>query len=117
MNFIGYKTIPFNNLADSKTILLSAEKTLFLNGVNICNRTNDNIRINLKLVRLLSDPTIENFIVNNVLLQPNQSCNLLSLGSLQIFLEDGDNLLCFSNGYNENFDCTLCYTELNESIE
>jgi hypothetical protein len=46
--------------------------------------------------------------------QPNESINLISLGSLEVFLADGDNLLCFSNGYTELFDCTVCYTTLNE---
>lgn len=115
MNFISYETLLFSKLADKKTPILSPEKTCFINGVNICNLTNSNIRINLKISRLLSNPTIENYIVKDVLIQPNESKNLLSLGSLEIFLENGDNLLCFSNGYSETFDCTISYTVLNET--
>lgn len=115
MNFISYESELFTKLADKKTPILSSEKTCVLNGVNICNLTNSNIRINLKIIRLLSDPSIETYIVKDVLIQPNESKNLLSLGSLEIFLENGDNLLCFSNGYSEIFDCTVSYTILNET--
>lgn len=114
MNFVNYESLLFANLADQKTALLSAEKPIFLNAVNICNVSSINIRINLQIVRLLASPVIENFLVHNVLLQPNESINLISLGSLEVFLADGDNLLCFSNGYTELFDCTVCYTTLNE---
>jgi len=114
MNFVNYESLLFANLADQKTALLSAEKPIFLNAVNICNVSSVNIRINLQLVRLLASPVIENFLVHNVLVQPNESINLISLGRLEVFLKDGDNLLCFSNGYTELFDCTVCYTTLNE---
>ncbi len=116
MNFVEYKSLIFANLADQKTVLLSLEKTIFLNSVNICNTSEDNIRINLQIVRLLEDPTQENFLIKNVLIQPNESLNLISLGGLEVFLKNGDNLLCFSNGYSQVFDCTICYTELNENI-
>ena len=115
MNFISYQTLLYEGLAELATPILSPEKTCFLNGVNICNLTNSNIRINLKIVRLLSNPIKENYIIKNVLIQPNESKNLVSLGNLEIFLEDGDSLMCFSNGYSEKFDCTICYTVLNET--
>jgi|TARA_R110000744_G_scaffold94223_2_gene181937 hypothetical protein len=116
MNFIEYESLIFANLADQKTVLLSVEKSTFLNAVNICNTSETNIRINLQIVRLLENPKQENFLVKNVLIQPNESHNLMSLGNLEVFLKDGDNLLCFSNGYSQLFDCTICYTELNEQI-
>lgn len=116
MKFVDYQSLIFSNLADQKTVLLSVEKLTFLNAVNICNTSEENIRINLQIVRLLSSPKQENFLVKNVLIQPNESHNLISLGNLEVFLKDGDNLLCFSNGYSHLFDCTICYTELNEKI-
>lgn len=116
MNFISYQSLIFANLADQKTVLLSVEKPVFLNAVNICNISEINIRINLQIVRLLVSPQQENFLVKNVLLQPNETHNLMSLGNLDVFLKDGDNLLCFSNGYSQLFDCTICYTELNELL-
>lgn len=113
MNFVEYDSLIFSNLADQKVALLSAENTVFLNAVNVCNTTIEDIRVNLKTVRLLSDP-IENFNVHNVLIKPNQSCNLVSLFGLEIFLRDGDSILCFSGGYTQQFDCTVCYTKFNE---
>jgi hypothetical protein len=115
MNFVSYETLLYAALKNLKTPILSLEKTCFLNAVNICNVTNTNIRINLKIIRLLANPTVENYIVKDVLIQPNESKNLLSLGNLEIFLENGDSLLCFSNGYSEIFDCTICYSLLNET--
>jgi len=114
MNFVNYESLLFANLADQKSVLLSVEKPTFLNAVNICNITDSNIRINLQIIRLLVSPSIENFLVRNVLIPSNESRNLISLGDLEVFLQDGDNLLCFSNGYSQIFDCAVCYTTLNE---
>lgn len=116
MQFINYESLIFDQLADQKTVLLSVEKPTFLNAVNICNISEDNIRMNLQIVRLLTNPKQESFLVRNVLIQPNESYNLIALGNLEVFLKDGDNVLCFSNGYSQLFDCTICYTELNEKI-
>lgn len=116
MQFVSYESLIFDQLADQKTVLLSVEKPTFLNAVNICIISEDNIRINLQIVRLLTNPKQENFLVRNVLIQPNESHNLIALGNLEVFLHDGDNLLCFSNGYSQLFDCTICYTELNEKV-
>ena len=116
MHFTSYESLIFANLADQKTVLLSVEKPTFLNAVNICNTSEENIRINIQIVRLLSDPKQKSFLVRNVLIQPNESHNLIALGNLEVFLKDGDNVLCFSNGYSQLFDCTICYTELNEKI-
>lgn len=115
MNFISYETLLFTNLADEKTAILSPEKTCRLDGVNVSNATSANIRINLQIIRLLTTPIVESYLIRNVLIQPNQSLNLLSLGKLEVFLENGDNLLCFSNGYTELFDCTICYSIFNET--
>ncbi len=113
MNFIDYKTLPFNNLSDSTEVLLSAEMSTWVNAVNICNLSDDNIRLNLQFVRSLNvdEPTYTP-IRQNVLIQKNESLDLIK--DLKIQLENGDNLLCFSNGYNEKFSCLLCYTELND---
>lgn len=116
MFFIDYKSLIFSNLANEKTVLLSVEKPTFLNAVNICNVSEDNIRINLQIVRLFIEPKEESFLIKNILIQPNETNNLLALGNLEVFLQDGDSLLCFSNGYSQLFDCTLSYTELNEEL-
>ena len=114
MNFVSYKSLLYEKLADQKTVLLSAEKSIFLNAVNICNISDINIRLNLQIVRLLEDPIKESFLVQNVIIQPNESKNLMHLGNLEVYLQDGDSILCFSDGYGQLFDCTICYTELNE---
>lgn len=112
--FISYPSQLFSNLADQKTVLLTAEKTTFLYGVNITNRTNDYINMNLQVVRLLSTPEITTYCVNDRQILPKQSLNLLDEGSLSIFLQDGDSLVCFSNGYSQLYDCNLSYGELTE---
>lgn len=114
MNFVEYESLVFEGLADQKVVLLSVENATFLNAVNICNISLEDIRVNLKTVRLLATPSVENFNVHNVLIKPNQSCNLISMFGLEIFLRDGDSILCFSGGYTQLFDCTVCYTKLNE---
>ena len=115
MNFVNYKTSLFTGLSDNKEVLISAENTLIINGINICNKTNENIGINLELVRLgLKEQ--RNFIVNNKLITGNESLNLMFPGGIFLQLEDLDSLLCFSNAYDQVFDCTICYQELVEKI-
>lgn len=111
--FIEYKTLSFAEVADQQDILLTAEKTIFLNAVNICNISQENIRIFLQIEKPLSVPVIKNYLISNLLIQPNESLNLLT--GLEVFLQKNDILRCFSDGYTKKFDCTICYSILNES--
>jgi hypothetical protein len=110
MDFITYNSLLFNNLADQEAALFTATTPVLLDAVNVCNITESNIRINLMLRR----SAVDNFLIYNTLIPPNESFNLLSLGKLKVFLGVSDSLLCFSKGYSQLFDCTICYTALNE---
>jgi hypothetical protein len=117
MNFLEPSRLLYSNLSDQNTVLLSAEEyTIFLHAINVCNTSNDNIRINLQISSLFDTPIEESYLVKDVLIQPNESHNLLSLGGLQVFLKPGDSLSCFSNGYSQLFDCIICYSVSNEEI-
>lgn len=115
MNFVNYKTSLFSGLSDNKEVLISAENVSIINAVNICNKTDQNIGINLQLVRLNFEEQ-NCFLVNNKLIAGNESLNLLFPGGIFLQLENLDSLLCFSNAYDQTFDCVICYQELLEKI-
>lgn len=120
--FVTYERKLFTNLSDEKTVLFSAERDTIVTAVIVCNKSDStvpSIRINLQSVALLENPVQEAFFVFNLLVQKNESMNLLSLKDQNnditpLFLKDGDNLVCYSNGFSERFDCTVYYRELNE---
>lgn len=113
MNFIKPISLIFGNLSDAKTILYSSEGNVKIQSIRCHNRSNSNIRLNLKIVALLTDPIQEAYIFSNLLLLPNQTTDLMCVSfsnSALIVpkrLKNGDNLICYSNGYQEIFDCTL----------
>lgn len=111
--FIEYKTLSFAQVADQQDILLTAEKTIFLTAVNVCNISQENIRIFLQIEKPLNVPIVKNYLISSLLIQPNESLNLLS--DLEVFLQQHDILRCFSDGYTRKFDCTISYAILNES--
>ena len=115
MNFVNYKTSLFTSLSSNEKVLISAKNTLIINGVNICNKTDQHIGINLELERLGSEKQ-NCFLINNKLIAGNESLNLLFPGGIFLQLENLDGLLCFSNAYDQVFDCTICYQELVEKI-
>tara|TARA_R110000868_G_scaffold13973_2_gene65279 strand:- start:200 stop:568 length:369 start_codon:yes stop_codon:yes gene_type:complete len=117
MYFLEPSRLLYSSLSDQDTTILTAEgKTIFLHAVNICNTSDDNIRMNLKMTNIINVPIEESYLVKDVLLQPNESHNLMSLGNLEVFLKNGDSLICFSNGYSQVFDCVVCYSISNEEI-
>ena len=117
MHFLEPSRLLYSNLSDQNTVVLNAEdKMIFLHAVNVCNTSDENIRINLQMTSLLTTPIEESFLIKDVLIQPNESHNLLALGNLQVFLKAGDSLSCFSNGYSQLFDCIICYSVSNEEI-
>tara|TARA_B110000908_G_C10267055_1_gene465268 strand:- start:4406 stop:4774 length:369 start_codon:yes stop_codon:yes gene_type:complete len=117
MYFLEPSRLLYSSLSDQKTVVLSTEKeTIFLHAVNVCNMSDDNIRISLQMTSIINTPIEESYLVKDVLLQPNESHNLMSLGNLEVFLKNGDSLICFSNGYSQVFDCVVCYSISNEEI-
>ena len=71
MNFVNYSTSIFPNLNYNQQIILqSSIHTLFVNSITICNKSNNDIRINLVKKIIGSDSsTNQGFIVNNIEVQ------------------------------------------------
>jgi hypothetical protein len=114
MSFVTPDSSLFSGLSDSTAVLHTADGGTYIHSVIIYNRTDKEIRVNLKVVRTLNVPEpIEVFTFGNVILRKNETVDLISLKDITLFLKDADSLLCFSNGYHEKFDCHLYYGVLN----
>ncbi len=128
MNFITYSTSLFPNLSQAQQIILeSSTHTSHVNSINICNISTNSIRVNLVKKVIGSDlSNIEVFIVKNLeipasvtgKIDSKSTVNLVSLFGLDLFLPVNDigsvnyttQLICYSNGINQNFDCVVDYT-------
>lgn len=133
MNFINYSTALFPGLKNNAEIILqSSIHTLYVDSITICNRSSNDIRINLVKKIIGSDSSSkQSFIVNNVEVQApttgrtdsKSTINIVSLFGLTIFLpvmsKSGitytTELICYSNGITQNFDCTIDYTTFVET--
>ena len=122
MNFIKPIRLLFNNLSDSKTAIFSAEGNVVIKSIRCCNKSGRNIRLNLQVIALLEDPVQEAFIQEKLLILPNQTTDLLAIiyGNASEVVEhrlfDGDSLICYSDGYDDKFDCIITGYEEVESI-
>ncbi len=122
MNFIKPIRLLFTNLSDSKTAIFNSESNVVIKSIRCCNRSGRNIRLNLQVIALLEDPVQEAFIAENLLVLPNQTTDLLAIsyGNAAEVVEhrlfDGDSLICYSDGYDHNFSCTIIGYEEVESI-
>jgi hypothetical protein len=128
VNFVNYDTSILPDLNFNQQVILgSSLNTLYVNSITICNRSNNDIRVNLiKKVTGTDGSSTQSFIVNNVEVQApvtakkdsKSTINLVSLFGLNIYLpvkvKTGvtyiTELICYSNGINQNFDCTVDYT-------
>jgi hypothetical protein len=123
VNFIRPIRLLFTNLSDSKTALFSSEGNVVIKSIRCCNRSGRNIRLNLQVIALLENPVQEAFIAENLLILPNQTTDLLAIiyGNASEVVEhrllDGDSLVCYSDGYDNNFDCIISGYEEVEDIE
>jgi hypothetical protein len=133
MNFVNYSTGILPNLNYNQQIILqSTVHTLYVDSITICNRSNNDIRINLVKKIIGSDSSsTQGFMINNVEVQApvtgktdsRSTVNLVSLFGLKIFLPVMSTsgitytteLICYSNGINQNFDCTVDYTTFVET--
>jgi hypothetical protein len=122
VNFIRPIRLLFTNLSDSKTALFSSEGNVVIKSIRCCNRSGRNIRLNLQVIALLEDPIQEAFIQENLLILPNQTTDLLAIiysNSSEVVehrLFDGDSLICYSDGYDDKFDCIISGYEEVETI-
>lgn len=120
MNFITYDNLPFSKLSEVETVLMTAEKPTWVESISICNLLDDasGIRLNLKTIKLLNVPKpVEVLRVRNLLIDKNQSKDLIVYLGNKIFLNNGDSLIIYSNGYKELFSCSVDFYELNEVVE
>lgn len=118
MNFIHYDNLIFSKLSETETVLITAERGTWIESISICNLS-DNVsgtRLNLKLIKSLKVITPkEAFKIRHLLIDKNQSKDLIVYLGNKIFLNNGDSLIIFSEGYKELFDCTVDFYELNET--
>jgi hypothetical protein len=121
MNFIKEVKINFETISDTRTVLISAEKSIVITSIRCTNISNDNIRVFLEDIRLLQSPIEKAYICYNLLISANQTTDLLMVSkgqSSQIAehkLLDGDNLVCYSNSVGETFSCIVNGYELVET--
>lgn len=122
MNFIKPIRLLFNNLSDSKTALFTSEGNVVIKSIRCCNKSGRNIRLSLQVIALLENPIQEAFIIQNLLILPNQTTDLLGIiygGASEVVehrLLNGDSLICYSDGYDDKFDCIITGYEEMESI-
>ena len=133
MNFVKYSFKPFPNLTNvPQVILQSTAHTLYVDSITICNLSTNDIRINLIKKIIGSDSSVnQTFIAKNIVVESPTSAkievrstvNLVSLFGLTMFLpiftENAitytTELICYSNGITQNFDCTVDYTTFVET--
>jgi len=126
--FIDYPNKVFSNLSkDSTTLIETNSNSLWINSIIVCNKGNQTIRFNLKLVKTQDTP-VESFLINELAIAPFKSINALEFlekdstsfkgGVLHLEYSTtpsiSDSLVCFSNGSTQIFDCTVNFTRLNE---
>lgn len=123
MNFVSPIRLLFKELADSKTPLYSAEGNVVIKSIRCTNTSKENIRVTLEAIALLEHPIQEAYLTYNRLILPNQSVDLLSVvcGDTAEVVEhrmlDGDNLVCYSDGFSKQFSCVVSGYQENEIIQ
>lgn len=123
MNFIKPIRLYYSNLIDEKTPIFSAEGSVVIKSVRCTNTSGENIRITLEVLALLENPVQEAYLTYNRLILPNQSVDLLSVvcGDTAEVVEhrmlDGDNLVCYSDGFSKQFSCVVSGYQENEVIQ
>lgn len=122
MTFITPFRFLFKDLADSKTPLYSSEGSVVVKSIRCTNISNENIRITLEVIALLEHPAQAAFLTFKRLILPNQTIDLLSVicGDTAEVVEhrmfDGDNLICYSDGFSKQFSCVVSGYKENEVI-
>ena len=122
MNFVSPIRLLFKDLADNKTPIYSAEGNVVIKSIRCTNTSSENIRVTLEVIALLESPTQEAYLTFKRLILPNQSVDLLSVvcGDTAEVVEhrmlDGDNLVCYSDGFSKQFSCIVSGYKENEVI-
>jgi len=128
MNFVNYSTELFPNLTyNQQVILQSTTNTIYVDSITVCNTSSNDIRVNLIKKTIGSDSSsTQSFLVKNLEVQApatgktssTSTINLVSFFGLQIFLPVNivngityrNELIIYSNGINQNYDCSVDYS-------
>lgn len=130
MNFINYATIAFANLTYNQQIILqSTANTIHIDSITVCNVSSNDIRINLVKKTIGSDLSssqvflVKNFEIPVAAADKISTVDLVSYFGLNEFLPVSttngvtytSQLIIYSNGINQNFDCSVNYSILVET--
>ena len=120
--FVEYLSAPFAGLNDTKQTILSADlHVLVVNSIIVCNRTGQNIRFNLQKARMQGEQPVTTFLLNELEVKPYSTVDAIKEIGFNVFLTFQqnpsviDNLVCYSNGLKQIFDCEVFYSQLNET--
>lgn len=115
MNYIKYLSPRFSNVSDERIDMYIDPLLAYLRAVNVCNKSEENIRVNLRVITVEDIETSEHYIIRSRIIKPNSSENLLAEGSLYEIVQAGEKLQCYSDGYNQIFDCSFYLEEVVET--
>lgn len=131
--FVDYLSNPFNHLSNTpQIIVMTSTNSLWVQSLIVTNIGEEDIRVNLKFVRNVTDPleNVEIFLAKNFLIPSYKSISSQTepmlfntvdlvkvLGipmNLQYTSNITESLAIYSNGYTQIFDCCVIYSRLNE---
>ncbi len=131
--FVDYLSNPFSNLSNTpQAIIMTSANSLWVQSLIITNIGEEDIRINLKFVRNITDPlgSVEMFLAKNFLVPSYKTISAQKeislyntvdlvkvLGipmNLQYTYNTTESLVIYTNGYTQIFDCAVIYSRLNE---
>lgn len=123
--FVNYEPLPYADLADTPTILLSTgvdsyPHTIIVNGICVTNTTNQSIRFNLKKNRIQTS-FVSIFKIKEFEVKAYQTIDVVEYFGLQLVLKYSlspditEQLECFSKSIAQKFDCEITFSVLNET--
>jgi hypothetical protein len=135
--YVDYNGNPVHAVSNTPVTILDTsviQTVVQINGITVCNTTNAVIRFNLQKVRTQESPITIN-ILNQVEIAAYQTMNITNVASvppagqagtpvltdLCLFLQYSttpsmsEQLVAFTNGYTQIFDCDVTYTQLNQT--
>lgn len=125
MNFVNYATVAFPNLTNNQQMILqSSANTIYIDSITICNISSNAIRISLLKKTIGNDGSstqallIKNLEIPMSAADKISTVNLVSYFGLNEFLPVyttnsityTSQLIIYSNGINQNFDCSVNYS-------
>ena len=131
--FVDYLSNPFSNLKNTpQIIIMTSTNSLWIQSLIVTNTGEEDIRINLKFMRNITDPlgNVGIFLAKNFLIPSYKTISsqkepvlyntvdLVKVLGIPMNLQHTSNitesLTIYSNGYTQIFDCSVIYSRLNE---